>query len=129
MVSFFLCSVALLFNHRRAAALLLLSCLCMDVHWRHPPLPHCGRSHLQQGIFAQELLYLWLSQPSCGSWIFSIIRLQILWHHQSVSWDDLINIWNGNLNHLCISLTILLCCSTYKLIYRFYLFFTFQMLA
>lgn len=74
-ISFFPQFLALLFNHRRAAALFLFSCLCLDVHWRHPPLSHrCGR-HLQQGLSAQEFLHLWLSQPRCGSWLFSLIRI------------------------------------------------------
>lgn len=89
MVSSVFCIVVGLLHHCWPAALLLLSCLCLDVHWGPPPVSRRCGNHLQQRVFAQELLYLRLSQPSCSCWILSVLRIQVLWYHQSVSKTDL----------------------------------------
>lgn len=127
MVSSFVCVLVGLLYHCWPAPLLLLSCLCLDVHRRHSPIPHRCRRHLQQGVFTQELLYLWLSQPSCSCWILSIFRIQILWNHESVSQADIVSIWKTLLNVPCVFNKVVLLWSMQS-IHRF-LSLAFQMLA
>lgn len=88
LLSFFCHIPAGLLYHRWPASLLLPSCLRLDVHRRHTPVSYRCGAHLQQRVSAQELLYLRLSQPSCSCWILSVLRIQVLRYHQSVSKTD-----------------------------------------